>query len=214
MFEKIKSAYTRRILRRDLQESTDRREAGIDAQIKVIKNAKQKIIAELAKTMADYNKKHAEQGQFHVAFKSYSNNFFKLVVNEEIGLREIERVITGTGSSSMGRVEGKKLDFSTPARMVASYSRLNRELRNAAASLEQITEKDEQYVMQYIFDIEFIRLLLSYFAYLTKLELKLRHTSSNIDRQEVKEIIKDNKENGDAGKAEKFDYHGGIFRPN
>ncbi len=194
MFEKIKSAYTRRILKRDLQEGTDRREAGIDAQIKVIQNAKQKIIAELAKTMADLNKKHAEQGQFYIALASYSNKFFRLVRKEEAGLREIERVITTGQGSSMQRAEGTKLEFSSIQRMDASYASLTRNLRKAAASLEQIVERDEQYVMQHIFDIEFIRLLLAYFAYLTSMEVKLRNKSNRLDRQDIREIKAEKKE--------------------
>lgn len=194
MFEKIKSAYTMRILKRDIREGTDYRQAGIDAQVKVIQNAKQKIIAELARIMKNLNEAHSKQGEFHVALASYSNTFFRLVRQEEGGLRELERMVTTGEGSSRSRSEGAKLQFKGIAQIDKYYSSRTRDLRRAAASLEQIVEKDEQFVMQHIFDIEYIRLLLAYFAYLTSMELKLRNTSNKLDRQEIKGIKNERKD--------------------
>jgi hypothetical protein len=194
MFEKIKSAYTMRILKRDIREGTNYRQAGLDAQVKVIQNAKQKIIAELANIMKKLNDAHTKQGEFHVALASYSNSFFRLVRQEEAGLRELERMVTTGEGSSQSKSEGAKLQFNSIAQIDKYYSSRTRNLRKAAASLEQVVEKDEQYVMQHIFDIEYIRLLLAYFAYLTSMELKLRNTSNKLDKQEIKDIKAEKKD--------------------
>ncbi len=198
MFERVKSAYTRRLVRRDLREGTDFKQASLDAQVKVIHNAKQKIIAELAKIMHDLNAAHSEQGRFQVTLASASNAFFKQVRQEEAGLRELAHMVTTGEGASMGRSEGAKLQFSSIQKMDSHYSKRNRHLQKNAAALEELIEKDEQFVMQHIFDIEYIRLLMAYFAYLTDLEVKLRKKSRRIDRNELKEIKKEGKDEGEA----------------